>query len=204
MSEFDKKAEKWDENQERIRRAKRVAEGILKEVKVSPDMNAFEYGCGTGLLSFQLQGYFNKIILADNSEGMLEVLKDKIEKKEITNMKVNFLDLTKDPIPETKFDVIYTLMTLHHISNVNIVIKKFSTMLKDKGYLCIADLQKENGSFHGEDFKGHNGFDREELEKLLSKYGFDTISYQKIYERKKIINGEERVFPVFLLVAKRV
>ncbi len=204
MSEFDKKAEKWDENQERNDRAKIVADGILKELEVRPDMNAFEYGCGTGLLSMQLQDCFSKIIMADNSEGMLEVLKDKIEQKEITKMKVSFLDLTKDPIPEEKFNVIYTLMTLHHISNLDIVINKFSNMLENEGYLCIADLQKEDGSFHGDDFKGHNGFDRQELEGLLSKYNFTTLSYQIIYERKKVVEGEEKVFPIFLLIAKRV
>ncbi|MFP4016331.1 MAG: class I SAM-dependent DNA methyltransferase [Halanaerobiales bacterium] len=203
MSGFDNKAENWDEKPERLERARRVAEGIQDKIKVNPDMKAFEYGCGTGLLSFQLHKYFKKIVLADNSRGMLDVLKDKIEKHDVENMEVRYLDLTSDPTPSEKFDIIYTLMTLHHIPEVDKVITDFSNMLGGSGYLCIADLVEEDGSFHGDQFQGHNGFTREELEGLLVKHGFETVDYSIIYERKKMIDDREMIFPVFLLIAQK-
>ncbi len=41
-------------------------------------------------------------------------------------------------------------MTLHHIQGVDEVCKNFDTLVKENGYLCIADLVREDGSFHSE------------------------------------------------------
>ena len=43
-------------------------------------------------------------------------------------------------------------MTLHHIHDLSTVLAAFATLLADGGHLCIADLEKEDGSFHGGDF----------------------------------------------------
>ncbi|MFW6377258.1 MAG: class I SAM-dependent DNA methyltransferase [bacterium] len=203
MSDFDKKAKEWDNDPEKLSRAKKVAEGILDVIDIDSSMTAFEYGCGTGLLSFQLKNYFKKIVLADISQGMLNVLNDKIEQREIENMESRYIDLTEDSIPEEKFNIIYTLMTLHHINDLDIVFNKFFNMLKENGYICIADLVKEDGSFHGDNFDGHNGFEKEELEELLEKFGFNTLSYKVVFERKKMVGDKEKTYPIFLLIVQK-
>lgn len=203
MSDFDKKAKEWDNDPEKLSRAKKVAEGILDVIDIDSSMTAFEYGCGTGLLSFQLKNYFKKIVLADSSQGMLNVLNDKIEQREIENMESRYIDLTEDSIPEEKFNIIYTLMTLHHINDLDIVFNKFFNMLKENGYICIADLVKEDGSFHGDNFDGHNGFEKEELEELLEKFGFNTLSYKVVFERKKMVGDKEKTYPIFLLIVQK-
>ncbi len=48
--------------------------------------NTLEYGCGSGQISFLLSDQFRNIILADTSEGMLNVVRDKIEKHRVQNM----------------------------------------------------------------------------------------------------------------------
>ena len=78
MGEFDDKARTWDDNPAKRKNAEAVAARIREIVPVSEDWAAFEYGCGTGLLSFALQPYLGNITLADNSESMLEVLREKI------------------------------------------------------------------------------------------------------------------------------
>ena len=60
---------------------------------------------------------------------------------------------------EGSFDLIYTLMVLHHVGDVETIIRKFRGLLNPGGYLAIADLYSEDGSFHGEGFSGHMGFD---------------------------------------------
>ncbi len=40
--------------------------------------------------------------------------------------------------------------------NTNVIIDSFSKMLNPLGYICIADLDEEDGSFHGDGFNGHN------------------------------------------------
>ena len=79
------------------------------------------------------------------------------------------IDLEKEAIPADDFDIIFTQMTLHHVHNIDGIFFKFSRMLRPGGILYIADLYKEDGLFHGNDFTGHNGFDPEELSHPRSK-----------------------------------
>jgi len=70
MSRFDEEAKDWDtpESQER---ARSIADVIISQVPLSNNMSAFEYGCGTGQLSFELREKIGQISLADSSTGML-------------------------------------------------------------------------------------------------------------------------------------
>src|ERR1035437_8778978 len=115
MNEFDQKAKNWDDDPVRVSRARAVADAIRKHVPLTPDMSAMEYGCGTGLLSFELRGDIGPITMADSSDGMLLVLRDKIAALGAVNMNPVKLDLAVDRVPDDRFDLVYTLMTLHHI-----------------------------------------------------------------------------------------
>ncbi|MFW6237737.1 MAG: class I SAM-dependent DNA methyltransferase [Halanaerobiales bacterium] len=204
MSSFDSKAKKWDKDPGRRKRAREVAEGIRQNIKITPEMKALEYGCGTGLLSFQLHTHFDKIVLADISRGMLEVAEEKIAQKKVENMETRRLNLTEEPVPDETFDVIFTLMTLHHIKDIKGLLSKFNLLLSTSGYLCIADLVKEDGSFHGKKFEGHNGFAKEELVSHLEREGFKINYYEIIFKRRKVIRGKEKEFPIFLLIAENI
>jgi predicted TPR repeat methyltransferase len=61
---FDERAESWDDDPVRVARAAAVAEGIRSRVPLSSAMRALEYGCGTGLLSFELRHELGHITLA--------------------------------------------------------------------------------------------------------------------------------------------
>ena len=126
-------------------------------------MTALEYGCGTGLVSFALQPQLGHITLADSSTGMLAVLREKIAAGNIQNMTPVQLDLITDPLPAERYQLIYTLLTLHHIPDTDKILRAFYQLLDSSGYLCVADLDKEDGTFHEDEFHGHLGFDREEL-----------------------------------------
>jgi len=205
MSKFDEKAQDWDtpESQER---AANIADAIRSRVPLSNNMSAFEYGCGTGQLSFQLRDKIGPITLADNSEGMLEVLRDKIRIGSADDMKPVQLNLSTDPLPDTRFDLIYTMMTLHHIPDTRHILSQFHSLLNSGGFLCIADLDKEDGSFHGYDVDDvHRGFDREELATLAKETGFTNVSFSTAYRMEREINeqGETKIFPIFLMVAQK-
>jgi ubiquinone/menaquinone biosynthesis C-methylase UbiE len=199
MSDFDNKAKDWDEKPGRIERANAVAAAIREQVTLSRKMTAFEYGCGTGLLSFALQPFLGPIMLADSSTGMLEVIKEKIAASGIKNMTPLKLDLAVDPLPMERFDLVYTLMTLHHIPDTADILKKFLAILEPSGSLCVADLDKEDGSFHDYDFGGHNGFDRQQLKELLLQIGFIKVRFTTPFAMKKAA----QVYPLFLVVAEK-
>ncbi|HEX3044502.1 MAG TPA: class I SAM-dependent methyltransferase [Bacillota bacterium] len=204
MENFDELALTWDEPR-RVERAKVIADEIIKAIPDLDKMTGFEYGCGTGLLSFNLQSRLKYITLGDNSPGMLSVVMQKIEKVKVENMTPILVDLAKDEmIDERKYDLIYTFMTLHHIEDIDKVFDAFTKMLNPRGYLCIIDLDKEDGSFHGDGFTGHNGFNRKELAEKLVNHGFGDLSCKTCFENiKKSKDGTERKYPLFLMVGQK-
>ena len=203
MNEFDQKAQGWDDRPDHVERAQAVAAAIKAAVLLSPQMRALEYGCGTGLLSFALQPYLGHMTLADSSSGMLAVLRDKIAAAKIQNMMPLQLDLMIDPLPVERFPLIYTLMTLHHVADSDRVLRAFYELLDPQGYLCVADLDKEDGSFHTSEFHGPHGFDREELAALARSIGFTDIRFTTAYHMTREVQGTPKDFPIFLMVARK-
>ena len=201
--DFDAKAQEWDNDPVKLERAAAVAAAIRNRVRLSPDLSALEYGCGTGLLSFALSGELGSITLADSSAGMLAVLREKIAASGADRLRPMRLDLTVDPLPAERYDLIYTLMTLHHVSDVDRILRDFHALLRPDGELCIADLDREDGSFHGAGFGGHHGFEREALQDQLARAGFGEIQFDTCYMMRKPQGEGVREYPVFLAVARK-
>lgn len=201
---FDSRAKTWDDDPMKTARAEAVAREIRAQVALTPQMSALEYGCGTGLLSFALRAHLKHITLADSSPGMLAALDEKIRSAAIDNMSALKLDLASDPLPSERFDLIDSLMTLHHIDDTDALLRALHALLKSPGTLCLADLDSEDGSFHGADFSGHPGFDREALQRQATEAGFRNIRFTTVFTiRKAVATGGEKDFPVFLMIAEK-
>lgn len=204
MSEFDKKAAGWDNEPIHLERSAAVAEGIRKIIPVSRHMRALEFGAGTGMTSFFLKDYLGEIALMDTSTEMLRVADEKIRITGSDNLRTLYHDLASEYYTQSRFDLIFSQMVLHHITDIGDIISKFYCLLNPGGYLAIADLYPEDGSFHGEGFTGHKGFNPEELSVLIERSGFENSSYLKIYTiKKKTEYSVILPFDVFLLVAQR-
>ncbi|WP_026882948.1 class I SAM-dependent methyltransferase [Clostridium akagii] len=202
---FDIKAITWD-NEKRKSRAKVIAEEISKTIQIKKRYNALEFGCGTGLVSFNLYDKFKSITLVDISKGMINMLNSKIEEHKIHNMKAYNTDINNEHIlPESSYDVVYASMALHHIIDTETTLKNLYRLLKKDGYLCIIDLDEEDGSFHREekDFKGHNGFNQNELKELSLKIGFKEIEVNTFYNDEKILEETAVKYSLFLMIGKK-
>ena len=55
----------------------------MREVKLSPDMDLLDFGCGTGLISLHLQPHVRSLWGVDTSSGMLEVFQGKLKDRGI-------------------------------------------------------------------------------------------------------------------------
>jgi ubiquinone/menaquinone biosynthesis C-methylase UbiE len=203
MIDFDERARDWDADPVKVQRARTIAEAIARQVPLKPGTKALEYGCGTGVVSFALQPFLGRITLADTSAGMLQVLREKIVASGIRNMHPLALDLMSDPLPPERYGLIYSAMTLHHIPDTDLLLRCFHVLLEPGGYLCIADLDREDGSFHGPGFDGHNGFDRDHLGGRAALAGFEEIGFSTVFKVEKEVSGENRHFPVFLMTARK-
>ena len=204
MNEFDLKAAEWDKNPVNWDRSIAIADEIKKLIPLNTDMAALEYGAGTGITSFLLKDYLKEITLMDSSSEMVRIMNEKISRAEVKNLKTLNFDLEHKDYKEGKFDFVFTQMVLHHISDIEGIVKIFYNLLNPGGYLAIADLYSEDGSFHGEEFKGQKGFDIELLSNLIKNQGFIGISHRKCYViNKKVSETQTKQFDVFLLVATR-
>lgn len=204
-NEFDEKAKAWDDDPQHAKRAQTIAKAIGEEIPNDSSLTAMEYGCGTGLLSFPLRDRFSTITLIDSSKGMLEVLNEKITRSGATNMVALNVDLLESPKSlSTTFSVIYSAMVLHHIDDIGKMLSTWHSLLTNPGYLCIADLDSDKGLFHGPGFKGHNGFNRNDLQKVAEKAGFVEVKFRTVGEiNKSASDGVQRTFSLFLMVGKK-
>jgi tRNA (cmo5U34)-methyltransferase len=199
MSSFDSRAREWDKDKMHMERSVAIAAELEKMIPIDYSMKVLEYGAGTGILSFLLKDKFSEITLMDSSREMLNVCDEKIEYYKTNHIKTVWFDLENSDYAST-FDLIYNQMVLHHINDIETIFKKFYSLLNAGGYLAIADLLPEDGSFHGPDVQVHLGFEPEKLKETLSSIGFKNIEYKTCFEMKR---DSGKIFPVFLLVAKK-
>lgn len=200
---FDSRARTWDINPVHQERSGAIAAKMLEMIPVNNRMRALEYGAGTGILGSMLAPHFKEIVLMDSSEEMVEVMKEKISDNSIENLNPVVADLEKGEYLGGKFDLIYSQMVFHHIKDVGSLLEKLYKLLKPGGYIAIADLYKEDGTFHGEGFSGHNGFDVELLKSTLESGNFRHTKSETCFIMKKSVDNQVREFPVFLMIGRR-
>jgi ubiquinone/menaquinone biosynthesis C-methylase UbiE len=204
MSEFDQKAQEWDNNQMHLERTKAVAKQLIEMVHITPNMKALEFGAGTGLLSFYLKDRFSEITLVDSSREMLKMAEQKMGTSDHSKFKTLFLNLEMEEYSGNPFDIIYSQMVLHHIKDINAIFKKFYHLLLPGGILAIADLYHEDGSFHEGDVNVHRGFDPQELNTFLIQQGFHDGQIVPCFVIQKEVSAEKiNEYPIFLMTAFR-
>jgi ubiquinone/menaquinone biosynthesis C-methylase UbiE len=204
MNEFDIKAAEWDKNPMHWDRSVAIAEEIKRLIPLKKEFSALEYGAGTGITSFLLKDYLKEITLMDNSVEMVRITEEKIAATQVKNIKVLNFDLEQNEYDAGTFNLIFTQLVLHHVKDIETIINRFYTLLNPGGYLAIADLYEEDGSFHGEGFNGHNGFNIKNLISILNKCNFKYLSHKTCFViDRKISETETKQFEVFILIASR-
>ena len=170
----------------------------MQIVRLSDQMVVMDFGAGTGLISSHVAPLVNKIAAIDVSKAMLDqlVLKPELQ----GNVEAVCQDIIHEPI-DTQFDLIVSAMALHHVEDTSNLIRIFCEHLKPGAQIALADLDKEDGSFHPENTPGvfHDGIERDELKTLLEKNGFDDIRFFTAH----VINKEDKQYPVFLVTASK-
>jgi SAM-dependent methyltransferase len=203
--DFNKEAAQWDANPGRVKLANEVADAIIREAVPAHNMDVLDFGCGTGLVTLRLQPLVRTIIGVDSSPGMLGVLEGKIRTQDLKNIETRFVDFDKGDRIEGRFNLLVSSMTLHHVPDAARLFKQWHDLLQPKGLLCFADLDAEDGSFHGDNTGVfHLGFDRDHLKKLLLATGFRDIRDTTATTMLRDVEGKgEKAFPVFLILARK-
>ncbi|WP_446663620.1 class I SAM-dependent methyltransferase [Flexivirga sp. B27] len=199
-SRFDTEAATWDDNPEHEKRQVAVARSIEQAVQLRTSMRALDVGGGTGRLSILLAHNVGSVVVTDPSAGMVEVARQRILAAGLDD-KVHAVraDLTTDQL-DGQFDVAWSSLALHHVHDVDALLRRLASLLTPGGRLAIADLDEDpDGAFHAgkPDFDGHHGFNRERLADQLAAAGFSDITFGDA----TTVVRDDREFGLFLCTA---
>jgi len=199
MSErFNQAALEWDKGDIRQNIAHAVFQTISSRIALLNTMNVMDFGAGTGLLSFKLAPMVKSVVGIDLSEKMLEQLE--IKNTPDLNVIPIYHDILSTPL-EQQFHGIVSSMAMHHVADTAELFKAFHTHLKRDGFIAIADLEAEDGTFHshGNDGVYHFGFERDDLRETIENAGFEHVRFHYAYT----VEREDKNYPIFLVTASK-
>ena len=193
---FRHKAGDYDQSECRVDNVGRIADAIQSRVRFRPGMHILDFGSGTGLLLQRVAPLVERITAVDISPSMNAQLESKRAQLPC-ELDIREMDLTRETLDQ-QFDGIISSMTLHHLEDIPGLFARFHGLLNPGGFIALADLDREDGSFHEEDTGVfHFGFDRGWMEDTARQAGFEGVGMITA----SAISKPDREYPVFLLTA---
>ncbi len=112
-----------------------------------PDMDLFEFGCGTGGTAINHAPHVRHVTAIDFSENMLTFAREKAAKAGVGNVTFRRGDITTIPVHPARYDMVLGLSILHLLKNKEAVIARVFDMLRPDGLFvssteCIGDNRK--------------------------------------------------------------
>lgn len=195
---FALKAASYEQNPQRVDNVVAIGHAIKTQVTLQRDMQLLDFGSGTGLLLQQIAPLVAKITGVDVSSSMNAQLRAKASDIGC-ELEVLEQDLLQTRL-NRQFDGIISSMTLHHIADIPVLLREFQRLLKPGGFIALADLDLEDGSFHTEDTGVfHCGFDRADIAAKAQAAGFTQVQVVDA----SVVQKPHGQYPVFLLTGRR-
>ena len=98
-----------------------------------PDMELFEFGCGTGGTAIEHAPYVRHVRAVDFSESMLAHARRRATEAGVTNVTFERGDFATLPIAPKSYDVVLGLSILHLLEDPKAAIRKAHSILKPGG-----------------------------------------------------------------------
>ncbi|KAI5360619.1 Putative S-adenosyl-L-methionine-dependent methyltransferase [Septoria linicola] len=166
-----------------------------------------EIGCGTGILSFLMakDPKVARIVAVDAAQGMIDVLKTKLDKDESAKSKILPLALMlEDPedaaLPaddhghgRQKFDIITSHLVLHHIPDLRSVLQTMHGCLAPGGCLMLTDFEDfgpEAKRFHPAGKMAgvaRHGINAKDMAVMLQEIGLEDVDVTAAWTMKKTV-----------------
>jgi SAM-dependent methyltransferase len=205
---FNQEAAAWDANPFVHEMSAEAWKALQKHVPClqsnSKDVDVLEIGCGTGLLSFLVAPAVHEVVAVDAAQGMIDVLRSKIERSDTKNI-VPVAVLLEDPEdpkmppadpsdksgPRKCYDLITSHLVLHHIADLQPVLKTMLGCLKPGGEIALTDFEDfglEAKRFHPQSKMGgveRHGINVQWMTDLLQRVGFEDVNVVVAWNHKK-------------------
>ena len=192
--DFDKLAKTWDKDPFHAR-AHEIYKILRQKITLSASDSVLDFGSGTGLLGFNFAKEAGSLSFADTSAEMLKQAQRKAQDLGIT---VSTLNLSQSALSGS-YNVVTSLLALHHTTDLRKALANLASCVAAGGYLCLSDLDPEDGSFHAPDVVPYNGIDRSVVLEVLQEQGLNVTFNDVIYVEKR----PTREYPIFLIVAQK-
>ncbi len=113
----------------------------------TPDMDIFEFGCGTGGTAIIHAPHVRSVHAVDFSPRMLDKARTNAAKAGVTNVSFEQGDITTMAIPPSSYDMVLGLSILHLLKDRDAVVAKVFDILKPGGRFvsstaCIGDSMR--------------------------------------------------------------
>ncbi|NOZ01441.1 MAG: methyltransferase domain-containing protein [Deltaproteobacteria bacterium] len=200
-SRFDEAAGTWDASARRRELAGAIGKAIEAAIALDQDMDLLDVGAGTGLLTGGICARVRSITALDDSGGMIDELREKSRNWSgcrVVPIKADIMTFRTDQ----RFHGIVSSMTMHHIRDTDAFFVKLASLLEPGGFVAIADLADDDGTFHEHGNEGvcHFGFPREDLDRVARGAGFTGCCWEVVHTIRK--EGRGRSYDVFLFTAR--
>ena len=202
IQKFSKLADEWWDVNGKFKplhmfnpiRIEYIIENIKKYFKIKKNkadflegLNILDIGCGGGLISEPMSRLGANVTGIDASEKNINIAQLHAKK---SGLQINYINASPEELNEVeKFDVILNLEIIEHVDNVNLYIKSCSKLLKKKGLMFTATLNRSFISYVkaiiGAEYIlrwlpiGTHDWNKflkpEELENFLSQEKFSTV-----------------------------
>ena len=132
-------------------RIKYIKDNIIKNFKLNSTVkplkkiDILDIGCGGGLLSEPMCRLGANVVGIDASQKNIDIAKFHAKKN---RLKINYMCATPESLKiKKKFDVILNMEIIEHVEDVSFFLKSCSSLLKKRGIMFIATINKTLKSY---------------------------------------------------------
>jgi SAM-dependent methyltransferase len=119
------------------------AKTILEKAGIRPGMRVLDAGCGPGRLTLpasMMVGPSGQIVAVDIQPRMLQMLKDRVEEKGLTNVELGLAGLGEGKIAPNQFDIALLVTVLGEIPDKLAALREIYQCLRPGGVLSITEV----------------------------------------------------------------
>lgn len=129
------------------RRKEFSPEQLLNMIPLKETDSILDFGAGTGYFSIPVaKRTTGKVYALDIDAAMLEIIKEKSLKEQLTNIVPVQGSMEALPLPNGSIDIIIVSLVLHEIQPLVPLLHQMKNVLKKEGYLICLELQPKGSS----------------------------------------------------------